>query len=135
MTSSNTGGPVKTPADTGFWLPGDGKGGIAMPRFSKLKGVAILADIMEDKTAILQRHKKGLNVLYGHGGAHFVPLKAIDKKPWNTMQGFSSAGPNWSYLVSFNPAWLDDGQWAGVGVAGTKYEPRGGVWVDLDHAD
>ncbi len=134
LISTNT-GTTYTPKDSGFWLPGDGKGNIAMPRFSKLKGVAILADIMEDKTAILQRHKKGLNVLYGHGGAHFVALKAIDKKPWNTMQGESSVQPNWSYNVGFNPAWLDDGQWAGVGVAGQKYEPKGGVWVDLDHAD
>ncbi|MEA2707739.1 MAG: hypothetical protein QOF78_340 [Phycisphaerales bacterium] len=135
MTSSNTGGPLKTPADTGFWLPGDGKGGIAMPRFSKLKGQALLADLMEDKTAILQRHKKGLNVLYGHGGAHWVDLKAIDKSPWRTFQGGSPQLPNWSYNVIFNLAWLDDGQWPGVQIPGTKYEAKGGVWYDLDKAD
>jgi prepilin-type N-terminal cleavage/methylation domain-containing protein len=135
MISTNTGGGNKTPADTGFWLPGDGKGGIAMPRFSKLKGQALLADIMEDKTAILQRHKKGLNVLYGHGGAHWVDLKVIDKAPWKNMQGQSSQLPNWSYNVGFNLAWLDDGQWPGVGSPGTKIEPKGGVWFDLDKAD
>lgn len=135
MISTNTGGGPYTPADKGFWLPGDGKGGIAMPRFSKLKGVAILADIMEDKTAILQRHKKGLNVLYGHGGAHWVDLKIIDKAPWKNMQGGSSALPNWSYNIGFNPAWLDDGTWTGVGSPGFKYEARGGVWFDLDKAD
>jgi prepilin-type N-terminal cleavage/methylation domain-containing protein len=135
MISTNTGGGNKTPADSGFWLPGDGKGGIAMPRFSKLKGQALLADIMEDKTAILQRHKKGLNVLYGHGGAHWVDLKVIDKAPWKNMQGYSSQLPNWSYNVGFNLAWLDDGQWPGVGSPGTKYEAKGGVWFDLDKAD
>jgi prepilin-type N-terminal cleavage/methylation domain-containing protein len=137
MTSSNT-APANvtyTPKDSNFWLPGDGRGGIPMPRFSKLKGQAVLADIMEDKTAILQRHKKGLNVLYGHGGAHWVDLKVIDKAPWKNMQGFSSQLPNWSYNVGFNPAWLDDGQWSSVGSPGTKYEAKGGVWFDLDKAD
>jgi prepilin-type N-terminal cleavage/methylation domain-containing protein len=134
MTSSNTGGGAKTPAQAGFWLPGDGKGGLAMPRFSRLKG-AILADIMEDKAAILNRHKKGLNVLYGHGGAHFVDLKILDKKPWNQMQGHDSGAANWSYSISFQAAWLDDGQWFGVGSRGTPYPPKGGVWYDLDKAD
>jgi hypothetical protein len=127
-------GPLP-PSHPLFWLPGDGRGGIAMPRFSRMKGQALLADIMEDKAAIRARHKKGLNVLYGHGGAHFVPLKAIDKAPWNTFQGSSSSGGNWSYNVSYNLAWLDDGQWPGVGTPGTKYEARGGVWYDLDKAD
>jgi prepilin-type N-terminal cleavage/methylation domain-containing protein len=138
-TGSNTTGTAQPATSPFFWLPSDGRGRIAMARFSKLHGQALLADIMEDKTAILQRHRKGLNVLYGHGGAHFVALKAIDKSPWNTFQGFSSGSPNWSY--SFNTAtqkaWLDDGTWLGPGVyaPGTKYEPIGGVWVDLDHAD
>jgi hypothetical protein len=134
-TQSTNTGVTYTPDQSGFWLPGDGHGRIAMARFSKLKGQAILADLMEDRTAILQRHKSGLNVLYGHGGAHWVALKAIDKKPWSTMQGDNSQLPNWSYLVSFNPAWLDDGQWPGVGSPGTKHDPTGGVWYDLDKAD
>jgi hypothetical protein len=135
--STNTAPPNTQffPKDSGFWLPGDGRGHITMPRFSKLKGSALIADIMEDKTAILARHRKGLNVLYGHGGAHWVELKAIDKAPWNTFQGQSSQKPNWSYNVTFNLAWLDDGQWPGVATPGTKYEPRGGVWFDLDKAD
>ena len=134
MVSTNT-GRTYTPANPGFWLPGDGKGNIAMARFSKLKGQALLADLMEDRSAILNRHRKGLNVLYGHGGAHWVDVKHIDKAPWSTMQGTSSALPNWSYNIGFNLAWLDDGQWPGVATPGTKREPRGGVWFDLDKAD
>jgi type II secretory pathway pseudopilin PulG len=120
-----------------FWLPGDGAGRVAMARFSKLKGQAILADIMEDKVAIIARHKKGLNVLYGHGGAHWVDLKAINKSPWNTLQGSSSAAPNWSYSMNLQAVWLDDGRWMGPSPynPGTAYTPKAGVWVDLDRAD
>ena len=132
---SNTGGGVKQPNQSGFWLPGDGKGGLLVPRFSKLRSEAVLADIMEDKSAILNRHKKGLNVLYGHGGAHWVDLKVIDKDPWNTMQGESSSKPNWSYDMKFQSAWLDDGQWFAIGVRGSPYPAKGGVWYDLDKAD
>src|SRR2546430_2105421 len=46
--SSNTWpGNTFHPPDQGFWLPGDGKGGIAMPRFSKMHGVAVLADTLD----------------------------------------------------------------------------------------
>jgi hypothetical protein len=108
-----------------------------MARFSKLKGQAILADIMEDKVAIIARHKKGLNVLYGHGGAHWVDLKAINKSPWNMLQGSSSAAPNWSYSMNLQAVWLDDGRWMGPSPynPGTAYTPKAGVWVDLDRAD
>jgi len=133
-TSTNTGVTYR-PDQSGFWLPGDGHGNIAMARFSKLHGQALLADIIEDRAAILNRHIKGFNVLYGHGGAHWVDLKYIDKAPWNTMQGADSTKANWSYLISYNSAWLDDGTWTGVGVAGSRYTAKGGVWFDLDKAD
>jgi type II secretory pathway pseudopilin PulG len=132
-SSSNTGASY-TWKDSGFWLPGDGRGGLAMPRFSRMRSEAVLCDIMEDKESIINRHKKGLNVLYGHGGAHWVDLKVIDKAPWNTFSG-SGSGASWSYNIGNNKAWLDDGQWLAVGVRGTPYPPRGGVWFDLDKAE
>jgi prepilin-type N-terminal cleavage/methylation domain-containing protein len=138
MISSNTGGGIKGPSSAGFWLPGDGKGGLFVPRFAKLRGEAVLADIMEDKAAILNRHKKGLNVLYGHGGAHWVDLKVLDKSPWNTFNGEVPTGtPNSPYFVSAERQrdWLDDGQWETIGVRGTPHTAKGGVWFDLDKAD
>jgi hypothetical protein len=136
---SNITGAMQPTSSPFFWLPSDGRGKVAMARFSKLRSQAILADIMEDKTAILQRHKKGLNVLYGHGGAHWVDLKVINKAPWNTFQGYSSSQPNWSYAFTTQRQkdWLDDGTWLGPSTyaPGQRYEPKGGVWVDLDRAD
>jgi prepilin-type N-terminal cleavage/methylation domain-containing protein len=49
------------------------------PRLSKMKNRAILADVTSSPSSLLQRHKKGSNVLYAHGGAKWVPLDAFDQ--------------------------------------------------------
>ena len=43
----------------------------------EVNNVALLCDIMYCKAKILARHKRGINVLYGNGGAHWVDLKAF----------------------------------------------------------
>ncbi len=45
-----------------------------MPRLSQLKGIAIFADAMSSPIRIKASHVDGVNVLFGHGGAHWVPL-------------------------------------------------------------
>jgi hypothetical protein len=128
-SSSNTGGPF-TVNQAGFWLPGDGHGNIVMPRFSKLHAVAILADTLDCKNRIVARHKTGINVLYGNGGAHWVELKSFDKSPWNTYDE-NSAYPGNS---GNNNDYLDDGTWPSGGTPGTPkpYDQQKGLWVDLD---
>ncbi|HEY8666752.1 MAG TPA: type II secretion system protein [Tepidisphaeraceae bacterium] len=45
-----------------------------MPRFSKVKNRAIFADLVHSTQFVMSAHRGGVNVLYGNGGAHWVPL-------------------------------------------------------------
>jgi prepilin-type N-terminal cleavage/methylation domain-containing protein len=47
------------------------------PRLSKYKNLAVLADHLSSPQRIAERHKKGINVLYGNGAAKWVDLKAF----------------------------------------------------------
>ena len=48
-------------------------------KLQKYKSLAILADIFAEPQRLNHRHKKGINVLYGHGGANWVDAKVIKK--------------------------------------------------------
>jgi hypothetical protein len=50
-----------------------------MPRLRSFGNTAILADLTASRTRVVTRHRSGINVLYGHGGAHWVPLGAFDQ--------------------------------------------------------
>jgi hypothetical protein len=50
-----------------------------MPRLTRFKNKAILADLTAARTRVITRHRVGVNVLYGNGGAHWVPLSAFDQ--------------------------------------------------------
>jgi prepilin-type N-terminal cleavage/methylation domain-containing protein len=73
-TAIETGGakpfqPVK-------FAPG-GAGGVAgMMKLSALKNKAIVSDINSSDTRSITSHKKGFNVLYSSGGAHWVDINA-----------------------------------------------------------
>jgi type II secretory pathway pseudopilin PulG len=88
----------------------------AYPRFSKLKNKAIIADLVRFKTDVQKTHRLGVNVLYGHGGAAWVPLKVFDKVPWNTI-------PHESVSSTWNTAMLDETRGPG--------NPKG-IWVEFD---
>lgn len=49
-----------------------------MPRLGDLRSKAIFADLANAHVRINSRHQKGINVLYGHGGARWVDRSAID---------------------------------------------------------
>jgi len=49
-----------------------------MPRLSQFKNKAILADLANSPARLDTRHRKGLNVLYGNGGARWVDRGAFD---------------------------------------------------------
>lgn len=48
-----------------------------MPKLVKLKNKALLADANMTPLHLDSRHKKGVNVFYGHGGAKWVPKEAF----------------------------------------------------------
>jgi hypothetical protein len=48
------------------------------PRLSRMKNMAILADVASDRDDMVVAHRFGANVLYGHGGATWVPLGVFD---------------------------------------------------------
>jgi prepilin-type N-terminal cleavage/methylation domain-containing protein len=50
----------------------------AMPKLRQFKNLAILADLTATPERVTTRHERGINVLYGHGGAHWVERKAFD---------------------------------------------------------
>lgn len=43
-----------------------------LPKLTNFKNAAILADLMNSPPRLESRHESGVNVLYGHGGAHWV---------------------------------------------------------------
>jgi type II secretory pathway pseudopilin PulG len=121
--------------EKGYWLPSDGRGNITLPRFSQMKNFAILSDMIMARSFVLNRHKKGVNVLYGNGGAHWVDLKAFDKAPWKTFDDeLGQADSKSPYNVNNNRYYLDDGLWLGLQAPGTLKSPeqQSGLWIDLD---
>jgi type II secretory pathway pseudopilin PulG len=126
------GGTLPAASSKLFWLASDGKGNLVLPRLSKMGSLAIIADLLVDKRTIQKRHGKGLNVLYGNGGAHWVDLKAIDKAPWNTFIADRSDSSQDSYNTSNNWVFLNDGTFQDFATPGSLTKPVSGVWVDLD---
>jgi prepilin-type N-terminal cleavage/methylation domain-containing protein len=119
------------------WLPGDGRGNIALPRLANLKNQAIVADLVIDQTYVLRRHKKGINVLYANGSGKWVGLDQINVGRWPQLRADGSKGQGFDsfYADAQNQAaFLDDGTWQPFYTAGSRYEPKGGVWYQMDKA-
>jgi len=134
-------GPWTTLAvDKRFWLPADNRG-LSLPRWSKATKLAILADTNYTLSKVVQRHKRGINVLYGTGAAKWVDLKVF--KEYQYPERPAAASVRWKTLdetSAFDPAynrlWLNDGTWptGNAGGFGTPL-PRAqhtGFWVELD---
>ena len=131
-------------ADARFWLPSDGKK-LTLPRLARSGNLAILADNIIDKGYVLRRHKKGVNVLYGNGGAKWIDLAAFDRPEWNPMP--PSNGKPWGQLNSDlaqsdtnspwntanNDSFLQDGTWTTMFVAGTQGKAVRGIWAAFDN--
>jgi len=129
------------------WPPGnpsrpqDPKGQRWFPHLRQVTNLALLADTNFCKALVLPRHKKGINVMYGNGGAHWVDLKVIDKDTkypgtsytWGQLIDSETAG-NGAFNWNNNNIFLNDGAWPGGGAAGAwkPYDQHTGIWVDLD---
>ena len=59
-------------------LPDDPPPGFDYPKLTRFKNKAICADLTAARTRVITRHRQGINVLYGHGGARWVPLSVFD---------------------------------------------------------
>jgi prepilin-type N-terminal cleavage/methylation domain-containing protein len=85
-----------------------------MARLAKLKGKAILADLLIGPTYVRARHKTGINVGYGDGSAHWVNRSDFENPDWNKIK-YDDFGPE-----------HDDS------LLNTKVNPPTGVWAELD---
>jgi prepilin-type N-terminal cleavage/methylation domain-containing protein len=102
-----------------------------MPKFSKMKNLANIADITVTPKSVFQRHKAGINVLYGHGGVKWVPITQI--KPNTTPTSAWGAIPYTpdeigAFNVGYNDAHLLDYST----LLKKEIVPNKGMWGDLD---
>jgi len=52
--------------------------GVILPQLNDFEDKALLADLFHTPGRLDTRHKDGVNVLYGNGGAHWVPRSAFN---------------------------------------------------------
>jgi prepilin-type N-terminal cleavage/methylation domain-containing protein len=103
---------------------------VGMPKIAPLKSRAITADACTTPLHLAVRHKEGVNVLYGHGGAKWVPKQAF-LKPNGIPSEFSKITEAASVpdaFVNHNPAHLND---ISPQTGAPLKEPTG-LWVDYD---
>jgi len=95
---------------------------IVFPKLMKMKSKAILSDVVADETRLVTCHKTGVNVLYGHGGAVWVPQSVF----WKDLQSCPHV-----FIPSANDFMLK------TDPTGTEpYQKEiSGVWVDFDYGE
>jgi prepilin-type N-terminal cleavage/methylation domain-containing protein len=112
--------------DWGFTAPGNPN---LWPKVSKLKNKAIMCDVVSFLGVVKHQHKIGINVLYGHGGAVWVPLSLFeaDLRRCNEDFNINLQGNNDAQLVCVNPASTMSTMEEGLGGV-----PKSGIWYSLD---
>jgi prepilin-type N-terminal cleavage/methylation domain-containing protein len=135
---SSNGPGVLSAAHKSYWLPN--KGGTApildIPRWSKVTRLAILADTNYTYEKVKQRHKRGINVLYGSGAAKWIDLKAFLNYTSAAQIRWRDLDENTAFSTGNNNVYLDDGTWpagtsGGYGVL-KPYAKQAGLWIELD---
>ena len=86
-----------------------------LPRLGKFKNRAVLADLAPTPYFITRRHKKGVNVYYGHGGAKWVDRGALEGSLKSVPNAIDAFSPGW------NNSQLDD-----------TSSPPSGIWPVFD---
>jgi len=91
---------------------------------AKLKNKAVLSDIIVSKYYVLNRHKRGINVLYANGSGQWVDLKDLENAPMPSSGAWKDIpkGPN-DVNSSYSPRLLDE----------SVANPTG-VWIAMDRA-
>jgi len=99
---------------------------VGMPKFSKMKSRAIIADLTISPKSVLQRHVKGINVLYGHGGVKWLPYDALKNTGWRAIPynpddtAVFNTGYNNYHLADWNSPKQQE------------LVPASGIWGDMD---
>ena len=124
-------GWVMPPAPNGQKFKNLGDIDVPMTKWTSLKNKAVLADVNMNLNHLNSRHKKGVNVMYAHGGAKWVPKEAFAYKgppPAKYLDNtFISTEAN-SFGAQFNAGILDD--WF---IQGKTPKPNPtGLWIDYD---
>jgi len=86
---------------------------VPMPRLTKLKSLALVADIISTPALVGERHSSGVNTLFGDGSAHYVEKAAFSADLAKVGNGAFSAANNPNFL-------------------NMSATPNLGVWGDLD---
>jgi prepilin-type N-terminal cleavage/methylation domain-containing protein/prepilin-type processing-associated H-X9-DG protein len=84
-----------------------------LPKLTKMRNLALVADIISTPQIVGIRHSSGVNVLFGDGSAHYVEKGAYGADLARVGSG--------AYLAANNVKMLD-----------TSVTPNVGVWGDLD---
>ena len=106
---------------------------VPMPKLKDFKSKAILADVNLSPLNLIARHKTGVNVLYGHGGAIWVPKEAFLKPNPNAggIQYYQIQEPpsdNAIYTQNNNASQLNDIS----PITGNPLPNPTGLWIDYD---
>ena len=104
-----------------------------MPKLLKLKNKAILADANMSVPHLASRHKKGVNVMYGNGGAKWVPQSAFMARsptapPPQYVDIMLSPSDNNIYNQTYNASQLYDV----VPQTGNPVGNPSGLWSEYD---
>jgi prepilin-type N-terminal cleavage/methylation domain-containing protein len=113
-----------------FYTSGPGSGKPAkMPKFVSFKNKALLADANQTPLHLVARHKHGVNVMYGNGGARWVPKEAFMKLGSNYAAITWPPSDNNAYQTTYSPAYLND---YGMATGNPIANPTG-LWIDYDN--
>jgi len=88
-----------------------------MNKLAKYKNKATIADLVCYPANVKLRHRDGINVLYGHGGAKWVPNSQFGKGNWKLIP-FDAFGTQFDDWILKEPA---------LGAPS-------GLWIELDRA-
>ena len=98
-------------------------------RLAQFKNKAILADANMCPLHLTARHKKGVNVLYGNGGAKWVPKEAF-MKAGSLYAGITlPPSDNFIYTAANNASQLNEVS----SPNGAPVNPPTGLWIDYDN--
>jgi prepilin-type N-terminal cleavage/methylation domain-containing protein len=109
--------------------PPNGQPMLPWPKAAKLKNKAIVSDVVSFIGVVKHQHKVGINVLYGHGAAVWVPLSQFeaDLRRCNEDFNINQQGNNDAQLVCVNPAsTMQSIEEVSGGI------PKSGIWYSLD---
>jgi type II secretory pathway pseudopilin PulG len=89
-----------------------GTGQYTYAKMSKLRNVAIIADVFMSPQDIVTCHGKGLNVAYSNGSAKWVPYSVIEGNLRNVPSGFASPASLYNkFFLQTDPALPPQGAW------------------------